>query len=106
MFLARSFSVPVEPVQKQDVVVSDRPFIPPVQQTTGVTGQKQYTNASGQMEIQKATQTVEAVSAVRATRPKFEAPGTSTEVQLTSQDVSPLAAGDRPTGPAPTSCQL
>ena len=29
MFLARSFQVPVEPVQKQDVVVSDRPFIPP-----------------------------------------------------------------------------
>ena len=38
--VARSFQVPVEPVQKSDVVVTDRPFIPPVQQPTGVTGQK------------------------------------------------------------------
>ena len=56
MFLARSFTVPVEPVQKADVVVTDRPFISPVQQTTGLTSQKQTAGAAGQMEMKKATQ--------------------------------------------------
>ena len=36
IFLAKSFQVPVELVKKSDVVVTDRPFIPPVQQATGV----------------------------------------------------------------------
>ena len=40
MFLAKRFSVLVEPVQKGDVVVTDRPFIPPVEQTTYVTSQR------------------------------------------------------------------
>ena len=71
MFLARSFSVLVGPVQKGDVVVTDRPFIPPVQQTTSVTGQRQPT---GQMEMKKATQPVEAPSAVTAIQP-VELPG-------------------------------
>ena len=43
IFLAKSFQVPVEPVKKSDVVVTDRPFIPPVQQATSVTGEKQST---------------------------------------------------------------
>ena len=69
MFLR--FSVLVEPpVQKGDVVVTDRPFIPPVQQTTGVNGQRQLT---GQMEMKKATQPVEAPAVVTATQP-VEAP--------------------------------
>ena len=37
MFLSKSFQVPVEPVKTSDVVVTDRPFIPPKQQSTGVT---------------------------------------------------------------------
>ena len=45
LFLAKTFQVPVEPVQTSSVVVSDEPFIPPEQQsfsqtsTTGATGQ-------------------------------------------------------------------
>ena len=50
MFLAKSFTVPIEPVQNSHVVVTDRPFIPPVQWTTGVTGEKQPT---GQREMKK-----------------------------------------------------
>ena len=42
MFLTKSFQVPVEPVKNSDVVVvTNRPFIPPTQQPTGVTGEKQ-----------------------------------------------------------------
>ena len=37
IFLAKSFQV--ELVKKSDVVVTDRPFIPPDQQATGVTGE-------------------------------------------------------------------
>ena len=40
IFLAKSF-------KKSDVVVTDRPFIPPVQQATSVTGEKQSTGADG-----------------------------------------------------------
>ena len=36
-FLAKSFIVPVEPVQSSDVVVTDRPFIPPGQTAPGST---------------------------------------------------------------------
>ena len=92
MFLARSFQVPVEPVQKQDVV-SDRPFIPPVQQTTSVTGQRVICSTSDQLERKKATQPVEAPSAVLATCHVW-AP--SAAVKVTSQDASTVAAADRP----------
>ena len=64
MFLTRSFQVLVEPVQKHDVVVSDRPFIPPVQQTTSVTGQKASCSTTRQQERKKATQPVKASGAV------------------------------------------
>ena len=87
MFLARSFQVPVEPVEKSDVVVTDRPFIPPVQQPTSVTSQKQSSGAAGQREVKKSTQPVEAPSALIATQP-VEAPGTSTEIFFTGQDSS------------------
>ena len=82
MFLARSFAVPVEPVQNGDVVVTDRPFIPPVQQTTCVTGQRQTTFATSQMEMKKATQPVEAPGAATATQP--------VEVLVLPQRHSPL----------------
>ena len=62
MFLARSFAV--EPVQKSDVVVTDRPFIPIVQQPTCFTGQKQSSGAVSQREVKKATHPVEAPGAV------------------------------------------
>ena len=106
MFLARSFTVPIEPVQKGDVVVTDRPFIPPVQQTTGVTGQKQPTGQvqpAGQREMKKATQPVEAPSAGLATQP-VEAPGADPEMLHIGQDTSLPFAADRskvqPPGPA------
>ena len=74
MFLARSFSVLVEPVQKTDVVVTDKHFIPPVQQTTDFTGQKQSSSAASLMEMKKATHPVEAPGAASFTQP-VEAPG-------------------------------
>ena len=40
LFLAKNFTVPVEPVQSSDVVVSDRPFIPPRQAAPGSTSSK------------------------------------------------------------------
>ena len=77
------------------------PFIPPVQQTTGVTGQKASCSTTGQQERKKATQPAEAPGAVLATRP-VEAPRAA--VDLTGQDASPFAAADRsevePPGPA------
>ena len=64
MFLARSFAEPLEPVQKSDGVVTDRPFVQPVQQPTGFTSQKQSSSAASKMEMKKATQPVEATIAV------------------------------------------
>ena len=80
MCLDRSFAVPVEPVQKLDVVVTDRHFIPPVQQPTGVTSQKQSSGAASQMEVKKATQPVETLGAVTATQ-SVEAPGAASDYQ-------------------------
>ena len=77
MFLASSFAVRVEPVQKSDVVVTDRPVIPPVQQPTGVAGEKLSSSAASKMEMKKATQPVEAPGAVSATQP-VEATGAVT----------------------------
>ena len=77
MFLAKSFQVPVEPVKNSDVVVTDRPFIPPTQQPTGVTGEKQPSGAASKRYVKKATQPVEVPGAVLATRP-VEAPGAAT----------------------------
>ena len=65
MFLAKSFTVPIEPVQNSDAVVTYRPFITP-EQTTVVTCQKQptsQTRPTGQREMKKATQPVESPGA-------------------------------------------
>ena len=62
-----NFTVPVEPVQSSDVVVSDRPFIPPGQAAPGSTSHKQPTGSShltGLEEGKKATQPVEAPGAL------------------------------------------
>ena len=46
LFLSKTFQLPVEPVQNSNVVVSEKPFLPPTQQSTsqnpdtGVTGKK------------------------------------------------------------------
>ena len=49
LFLAKSFQVPVEPVKGTEVVVSDRPFIPP-DQSTSVTGEKQLPGAASKKD--------------------------------------------------------
>ena len=77
------------------MVVSDRPFIPPVQQTTSTTGQKASSSSTGHLEVKKATQPVEAPCAVIVTWP-VEVHGASAEVQPTGQEASPVAAADRP----------
>ena len=97
MFLAKSFTVPVEPVQKSVVTVTERPFIPPVQEPTGVTGQKQPTS---ERETQIATQPVEAPGAVDVSGPVIatqpvEAPG-AVEMTQTRQDASLHPSADRP----------
>ena len=94
LFLDKSFTVPVEPVQSSDMVATDRPFIPPVQRAPGTTTQKQPTGPvqhTSQKEGKKATQPFEATSAlpgsqqievsgdVSATRP-VEAPGAGIEI--------------------------
>ena len=81
---ARSyFPGEVEPVKKSDVVVTDRPFIPPVQQATGVTSEKQSTGA--ETDIERATQPVQVPGAVLATRP-VEAPGAAPVTYTTGQE--------------------
>ena len=75
--------------------MTDRPFIPPVQQPTGVTRQKQSSGAAGQSEVKKATQPVEAPIALTATQP-VEAPGASSEMLFTGQDSSLPSVVDSP----------
>ena len=95
MFLAKSFQVPVEPVKNSDVVVTDRPFIPPTQQPTGVTGEKQSSSAASKMDVKKATQPVEVPGVVLATWP-VEAPGAAPVTHTTGQKADLSAAFDRP----------
>ena len=83
LFLAKSFQVPVEPVKKSDVVVTDRPFIPPVQQATGVTGEKQSTGA--ETDVERATQPVQVPGAVLATW-SVEVPGAAPVIYTTGQE--------------------
>ena len=79
LFLSKTFQLLVEPVQSSSVVVSDKPFIPPEQQSSS---QIPTASASGK---KKATQPVEAPGALPA-------PGATGEFQPTSQDVRPPAA--------------
>ena len=74
-FLAKRFTLQVEPGQKTDVVDTERLFIPPVKKTTGATGQ--IKNATQPLEASgssTAIQHVEAPGALIATQP-VEAPG-------------------------------
>ena len=66
MFLAKNFQNLVELVKNSDVVVTDRPFIPPTQQSTGVTAEKQPSGAASKRDVKKATQPVEVSCAVLA----------------------------------------
>ena len=81
LFLAKSFQVPVEPVKGTEVVVSDRPFIPPSDQSTSVTGEKQPSGAASKKDVVKATRPVEVPGAVLATQP-VEAPGAAPSPQV------------------------
>ena len=95
MFLAKSFTVSVEPVQKSDVVVTGRPFILLVQKSTGATGQMKATKPVEAPGASTATQPVEAPGALIATQP-VEAPGVTTVMQPTGQDLNEQFASDRP----------
>ena len=95
MFLAKSFQVPVEPVKNSDVVVTDKPFIPPTPQSTGVTSVKQPSGAASKRDVKTATQPVEVPVAVLATRP-VEAPGAAPVTHTTGQEADLPAAFDRP----------
>ena len=104
LFLAKSFSVPVEPVNKTDVPVTDRPFIPPTAASTSIQQQKKST---GHKKTKKVSQPPEVSGVlpgsqlmnpedVSATQP-VEAPGTDTENLPADQEpvVSPTS-GDKP----------
>ena len=81
LFLSKTFQLPVEPVQSSSVVVSEKPFVPPVEHsthqspTTGVTGKKK----------KSATQPVEAPGAKKLATQPVEAPGAGVDLQLTDQ---------------------
>ena len=81
LLLSKSFQLLVEPVQSSNVVVSEKPFIPPAQQSTsqspatGLTGKKKKT----------ATQPVEAPSVKKLATQPVEAPGAGTEFLPTDQ---------------------
>ena len=94
LFLAKSFQVPVEPVKGTEVVVSDRPFIPPSDQSTSVTGEKQPSGAASRKDVVTASRPVKVPGAVLATQP-VEAPGAA-PVHLTEQTSNLPAAVHRP----------
>ena len=81
LFLSKTFQLPVEPIQSSNVVVSEKPFIPPTQQSTsqspatGLTGKKKKT----------ATQPVEAPGVKKSATQPVEAPGAGTEIPPTDQ---------------------
>ena len=78
MFLSKSFTVLIEPVQKTDVVVTERPFITPAQKTTGAICQmKKVTQPVETPDASTATQPVEASGDLTSTQP-VEAPGPTT----------------------------
>ena len=92
----------MEPVQSSNVVVSEKPFIPPAQQSTsqspatGVAGKKKKT----------ATQPVEAPGVKKSATQPVEAPGAGTEIpptdQTTVSSVGPPVSGRpevQPPGP-------
>ena len=103
LFLAKSFSVPVEPVKKTDVPVTDRPFIPPTAASTSMQQQKKSTGhkkttKSSQPEVSGVLPGSQRVTPedVSATQP-VEAPGTDTENLPADQEaVFSPAPGDKP----------
>ena len=80
LFLSKSFQLPVEPVQSSNVVVSEKPFIPPAQQSTS------QSPATGLTSKKKtATQPVEAPGVKKLATQPVEAPGAGTEIPPTDQ---------------------
>ena len=80
LFLSKSFQLPVEPVQSSNVVVSEKPFIPPAQQSTS---QSPATGLTGKKKT--ATQPVEAPGVKKLATQPVEAPGAGTEIPPTDQ---------------------
>ena len=110
MLVAKSFTVPVEPVQSSDVVVTERRFIPPARQAAPGSTSQQH-QSTGQKKGKKATQPVEVPGAlpgsqqmdssgdVSATQ-AVEAPGADTDSLPTDLD-TPLPASIHRTGSRP-----
>ena len=93
LFLSKTFQLPVEPVQRSNVVVSEKPFLPPAQQSTS---QKPDAGVSGKKK-KAATQPVEAPGVKKIATQPAEAPGAGAEIHPTSQAVVP-PAGALPSG--------
>ena len=70
-------------MKNSEVIVTDRPFIPPPQQPTGSTGESESSSAASKRGIDQATRPV-------------EAPGAATMTHLTDQTPDLSAAVDRP----------
>ena len=80
LFLAKSFTVPVEPVQSSDVVVTERPFIPPAGQTApGSTSQQQSTGQKKGKKPPSLLRLLVAFLAASRWSLPVEAPGADTE---------------------------
>ena len=79
LLVAKSFTVPVEPVQSSDVV-TERPFIPPARQTAPSSTSQQH-QSTGQTKGKKATQPVEAPGALPGSQ-QMESSGDVSATQL------------------------
>ena len=119
MFLARSFQVPVEPVQKFRYGGDGMTVYPTSTATYQYYGQKKSSGAASQREVKKITQPVEAPGAVTATQSvealctvlatsPVEAPDATSEMQPTGQDSTQPFYVDRPRvqPPGPALCAL
>ena len=91
MLLAKTFTVPVEPVVKpaSDVTTSQKPFIDPGATTSSLVGEKtgpclDQATSEAVDEMQTATQPLEAPGAGIATQP-VQAPGSFPDVQPTGE---------------------
>ena len=87
--MSKNFTVPVEPAKNTDVVVTERPFIPPSTTSISTSHQK----PTGQKKGKKATQPVEAPGAVSGSQ------------LVTSDEVSATQSVEAPVR-TQTTCQL
>ena len=83
IFLAKSFTVLVELAQKSDVVATERPFIPPVQRITGVSGE--MTQETQPVEAPVVTTVMQPTGQyanyqIAAVRPEVQPPGLASQI--------------------------